>query len=402
VLGPQAGREGGGWDLGYHFDPLDWIWSGRTLTNATLVLTNGVAVGVYGSKGLTLRNGAKLVSEGSPRRLNRLVRYPAVQEQPGVWGTNTSTMSLIEPATASPLPEVRLRFTDVSLLADTANRRQVMPVGAAIVSVFELSHSQVRGGSFGVCSMAGTGMVVGWTNTVFERCGVTFSQGTTSSALGGVGGGGSLLSVPGYFPFTLNLCNDLFRKGTVTFTDLDTGSTWTVRENLFDVDTLSNYSSSSSFLPSYNGYRSGLSSLGGAGNKTGLTMDYQGGVAGGWYGVLGGFYYPTNGGTGSLTSLINAGGVASAGSRGLYHFTTTTNQVKDGTTTLDIGFHYVAAEPATGLPCDGDGDGLADYAEDRNGNGGSPDAGESDWQVSENGTTGVPGLEVFTPLEPLR
>jgi len=92
--------------------------------------------------------------------------------------------------------------------------------------------------------------------------------------------------------------------------------------------------------------------------------------------------------------------VASAGSRGLYHFTTTTNQVKDGSTTLDIGFHYVAAEPATGLPCDGDGDGLADYAEDRNGNGTfEAGLGETDWQTSPNGTTGTAGLQVFTPLE---
>jgi len=47
---------------------------------------------------------------------------------------------------------------------------------------------------------------------------------------------------------------------------------------------------------------------------------------------------------------------------------------------------------------DSDGDGIPDYLEDRNGNG-SADSGETDWQQSEYGTTGVPGLQVFPPLE---
>jgi hypothetical protein len=49
---------------------------------------------------------------------------------------------------------------------------------------------------------------------------------------------------------------------------------------------------------------------------------------------------------------------------------------------------------------DTDGDGLADYFEDRNGNGTYDSAsGESDWTTSPNGTGNQPGLEVFTPME---
>ena len=44
------------------------------------------------------------------------------------------------------------------------------------------------------------------------------------------------------------------------------------------------------------------------------------------------------------------------------------------------------------------GDGLPDYVEDRDGDG-TVDTGESNWQQSENGTTGTAGLQVFTPLE---
>ncbi len=50
------------------------------LTNATLLLTNGVAVGFYGTNGTRLLYGAQFISEGSPTNLCRLVRYPAVQE----------------------------------------------------------------------------------------------------------------------------------------------------------------------------------------------------------------------------------------------------------------------------------------------------------------------------------
>ena len=143
--------------------------------------------------------------------------------------------------------------------------------------------------------------------------------------------------------------------------------------------------------------RSGLTSLGGGNNKTGLTMDYQGGLATNWFGVLGNYYYPTSGATNGLTNLVDAGSVTNASLRGLYHFTTTTNQVKDAATVLDIGFHYVAADLATGLPVDTDGDGLPDYFEDRNGDG-QYGSGEANWLISESGTTGSPGLQVFTPL----
>ena len=71
--------------------------------------------------------------------------------------------------------------------------------------------------------------------------------------------------------------------------------------------------------------------------------------------------------------------------------------MKEGASKVDIGFHYVAVD-SSGKPIDTDGDNVADYLEDINGNG-VADSGERDWQQSENGTTGVPGLKVFTPLK---
>jgi hypothetical protein len=56
-------------------------------------------------------------------------------------------------------------------------------------------------------------------------------------------------------------------------------------------------------------------------------------------------------------------------------------QAKETNSVVDIGFHYVAVDSATGLPLDTDGDGLPDSSEDRDGDGqGLTDSGESDWQ----------------------
>src|SRR5207245_11124246 len=50
TLTPQAQRDTDTPDLGWHYDSLDYCWTGLNLTNsATLLLTNGVAIGLYGT-----------------------------------------------------------------------------------------------------------------------------------------------------------------------------------------------------------------------------------------------------------------------------------------------------------------------------------------------------------------
>lgn len=372
TLFSQAQRDTDSLDLGYHADPLDYVWTTRNLTNATLLLTNGVAVGVYGSKGTTLRNGAKFVSQGAPNNLNRLVRYTAVQEQPMVWGGSASSL-LDYYSGSSPVPQVWLTFTDVSLLA-ASQRVLVDGLNATYnpINPLAIAHSQLRGVAQTI-QIFSTGAVVALTNNVHERCTWYWGQGYT-----------------GYYtfsPYTLTLYNNLFSLGSVTFYYATNTTTWTVKDNLFTPDSLTKQGSYS-LTAGYNGYRSGLTSLGGSGNVTVTNLDFQ-------IGPLGNYYYPTNGT--DLVRLLDAGSRA-ATNAGLYHFTTTTNQVKEGSSQVDIGYHYVAVDLLTGLPLDYDGDGLPDYFEDRNGNG-QPDTGETNWQVSENGTTGVPGLQVFTPLK---
>jgi hypothetical protein len=71
--------------------------------------------------------------------------------------------------------------------------------------------------------------------------------------------------------------------------------------------------------------------------------------------------------------------------------------VRETNSVVDIGYHYVAVD-AYAMPLDADGDNIPDYLEDANGNG-VLNTGERDWQGSENGTTGMPGLKGFTPLK---
>jgi len=113
---------------------------------------------------------------------------------------------------------------------------------------------------------------------------------------------------------------------------------------------------------------------------------------------------------------------------GLYHFTTTTNlisglQRKETNSIVDIGYHYVAIG-TNGLPIDTDGEGLADYFEDTNGDGSyNSNTDLADWNNRDtdgdgtndyleyvqgrnpriagtiSDTNGIINLQVYTPLK---
>lgn len=108
-------------DLGYHFYPLDYLWTELPVTGATLFLTNGVRVAWYGKNGIFLAKDSRLISEGKPNHLNRIVRYTTVQEQPTVLGVNYSGASAVLLTTnnlaLANRPDIQLRFTDVALQA---------------------------------------------------------------------------------------------------------------------------------------------------------------------------------------------------------------------------------------------------------------------------------------------
>src|SRR5207249_8844331 len=128
-------------------------------------------------------------------------------------------------------------------------------------------------------------------------------------------------------------------------------------DNLFDKTTITRASSDSSYFNNgYNGYVTGFSRLEGfpTGDKVlSAAPAYL-------TSYLGSYYYPTN--DGMLSTLTNAGS-RTASSATLYHYTCWTNQQIEASSTVDIGFHYIATD-SSGNPLDYDGDGIADYLED--------------------------------------
>jgi hypothetical protein len=380
VLAPRAPRDTDLPDLGYHYPALDYLWANLGVTNATLVLTNGVAVAAYGPQWLKLVSNGAITSVGRPDRLNRITTFHTVQEQPQAWITNVASFNVVD----GP-PKVTLRFTDVSLMSAADSGRKLLAQDQHAETV-EIRDGSVRGaywwhyngGGFGVANLR-------LLNSVLERCYFTWFQGSYSA------------DTQNYLSLTLRNC--LFTQSTLLLKRGTSGyGAWNIHDNLFDgTDPTLNFYSSSSVVDvrGYNGFTGASDPFGGTGSKLNLLNDFQ-------TGPLGPYYYPTSGATNSLASLINADATRTSGSVSLYHYTTRSDRAKDGATDaqLDVGFHYVATD-ANGVPLDADADGLPDYFEDANGNGaGTPDAGETDWDNGYNSPNALPGggLVIYSPL----
>jgi hypothetical protein len=146
--------------------------------------------------------------------------------------------------------------------------------------------------------------------------------------------------------------NNLFWQSVMTVNNQSTNA-WVFQNNFFDrVSFVTNAGPANG---NYNGYVTGHTRLTVGANDVVLTLPLAFEKA-----DLGDYYQPASSG------LINKGS-QSATNLGLYHYTTTTNQVKETNSLVDIGFHYIAT--VNGLPSDMDNDGLADYLEDANGDG---------------------------------
>jgi hypothetical protein len=338
-------------DLGYHYDPLDYIWSTLSVSSGkTLTLGTGVSIGIYGSSGLTLNANSKLISQGAPNQMNHLVRYNVVQEQALLWGTTAGqSIDVLTPLSSSL---TQLRFTDVSLVDGDAGRLwNLTSPSTATVSV---NDSTIRGAYLHVDDASST-MLLTFNNNVFVRCNLRFQS-----------------------PVFLNLRNNLFLGGQVGLICQAANSTWVTKDCIFDTVTMTQ--GSQTFSNAYNAYTSTNTLNGAFKSRTLAVCDYR-------TGPLGEYYCPMPPGA-QLASLSDFDTGTRADQVGLYHYTTHTNlssgrQIKEGYTSLDVGFHYVAVD-SNGNPIDSNGDGVADFIADADGNG-MPDA----WEISYFGHTGI-------------
>ncbi len=375
VLYPTVRRDSDVPDLGYHYNVLDFRLTALNLTNCTLTLTNGVAVGVHGASGLQLRNGSVLISQGTPNAPNRLVRYQTVQEQPIVLGATAVALFDI-PGSVSTRPIVRMRFTDVSGMGAGITGPTFLDTPGYYINELSLTDCQLRGTLvrfFEQSSGIGQQVLVSLTNNVFERCTVYLSKY--------------------YYSYDINMTvscyNNLFYGGLVTFAyDTHTGynPSWNIKDNHFDTVSLSQNGSGPAtyILKANNAYQS-TTSLGGSSNITLTAFPYATSYLGRWYQ--------------GATNMVNLGS-RNATNATLFHYTTQTSQTKETNSVVDIGFHYVATD-SNGLPLDNDGDGAPDYLEDKNGNG-TADSGENSWLSynSPNLLSGSPAIRIETPSNP--
>jgi hypothetical protein len=275
TLSPEAQRDLDIPDLGYHYSPIDYVLNEVTLANATLLLTNGVAIGTYGNRGLYLTNGAKFTSQGTALNLNRFGHINRVQEQPTLITGTTQHACLASIATSMPFPEVRAAFTDFSMIANTMyyNGYLIMNVIASPLAVANFSNCLFRGTYLDLRSSTTPATPYSFVNNFLERNTWVLYQDT------GTG-----------YPFTISAYNNLFRGGTNIFYYYNTNSTWTLRDNLFDCDYMYQ---TANFDALNNGYRAGLATLGNDTTAiTNLVMDYQGGSITNYLGYVGNYYYP--------------------------------------------------------------------------------------------------------------
>jgi hypothetical protein len=376
TYGPQVQRDTDTPDLGYHYDPLDYCFGGVTACS-NVTFTAGTAVGWFelpGSSGLgygiSLTNNMFAIFNGTAISPCIFTRYDAVQEGGnGLW-KNKGTLGGLENGGSfnqnSPAG-ITAAFTDFTHLAGDPGHFRDGTNGQPIV--IRAKHCEFDGAA------SGGNMLAGYTNCLFYRAG--FGISTASS-----------------YPYQYYV-NCTFYGGNLTFGHTEGGAPYWysyIHDCAFDGTTFNiddPFGTNTTYANyNYNAFNSGAAQPPTEGANT-VTVTGGFNWQSSWFG---GFYQPTN------SPLINAGD-RTADQIGLYHFTMQTNQVVDGSSTVDIGYHYVATD-AYGYPLDSNGDGIPDYLQDANGNG-LYDAGDlGDWVYGlYNGLTTSKGLLVFTPLK---
>ena len=375
-LSPQTPRDTNtvGVDLGYHYDPLDYVFGGVDLYS-NLTITAGTVVGyyadygnVYSSRqpyGISLNDGASLTSSGTAILPTWIVRYDTVQEGGNGNWTVTGYMGgiMFNGSRSGITPQLNGRFT----------KWASGPGGGG----FFRDNWAYGVGSFSDCEFYGSGMCSYWPSLYFTNC--FFSRVSTS-----------FFDQMDAASFTFQNCT--FYEGVLAMArdSWQSPSFWTVRDSAFDGTAFSwsdNFNGDTNYTAfDYNAYNSantdwqtypypyppnyGTLEVVGPHDVI-VTNGYNWQTS--W---LGNYYLPTD------SPLIDMGNT-NANLLGLYHFTTQTNQVKETNSVVDIGYHYVAVD-ANGNPLANYGDGIPDYLDDTDGNG-LPDW----WEIQYFGHIGI-------------
>jgi outer membrane protein assembly factor BamB len=325
-------------DLGYAYDALDYLLSKSG--GSQLVLTNGVAVGFFGSYGIAPA-GAGFTSCGLPQAMNHLCWYPSVQEQPIKFNNVATPSSALFSISGNSENVMDLRFTDISLQGE---RQAFFDNGNAnympIVSIYDCTG---RAANFSITSgspfqNANPGSEISLQNNAWSRSTFTLFNGYINYI-------GTIYQ----YPLGVFLYNNLFWSNTLSLTYDDNQATshpgWTLNDNLFDGASLSSGGDghwTNYFSAGHNAYYKTPTNTMPVASPiviSNLAFDF---------GPLGQWYSDSNTVALNAASLINTGS-RSAAAAGLTNETLFTNLNSSGAEipdsgTVDIGFHHVATD----------------------------------------------------------
>ncbi len=308
LFAPQAERDSGTPDRGYHYPVLDYaIRQMRIPSGYTVTVLPGTALATFGTYGIGLSPGAKLLANGTPSLPIQIVRYDTVQENPiSVWNGQGSAITANWTGATGGAGE--FRFAKWSMLGRGSKHLDLEAVPFGM--------------TFRDCELSGGQIYtlrpdVRFTNSLLSGVYVSIDDDSVGQEE-----------------------NPVFQNCTIVGGECllyhTASGVWTFQDTIFQNIAFTNVIGA--FTNDYNAYSGcdGRLSPSGTHDRIG-TVPFE-------TGPLGRYYLPTN------SALIHAGST-SATNLGLYHFTTGVEQRKAGTNTVSIGYHYVAlGEPAINTP----------------------------------------------------
>lgn len=370
---PQVLRDDDTPDIGYHYPAIDYLVEDIVLENdAKLTVEPGVVVAFEGV-GVTLDDNAEVEIKGQPMRRSAFQSKLGLQEDINSITAPESALVIV-----SDTASVTADYTDFSTFDDSS-----VSFGSDSTEVWgdvSLRFCGFYGGAFSVKGLQGSALTsIDLFGNLFEDIPFTLETPFASVAL----------QQNNFSRASLSLdygVNPAPGSGNPILSD------WEIEENFVSDSSLSTVTpTGANVVALRNGYMGSSSSLRFTSSETN-SVDHSSNPSF-WTSVMGRYYVPSAGNMGNFG--VN-GGSQNADTLGLYHFTTQIAQT-EGNSVVNIGMHYPAVG-SYGELLDTDGDGIANLFEDTDGDG-FVDSTETDWQSSENGTTGVAGLQIFTRLE---
>jgi hypothetical protein len=328
TLSAQALRDTDVPDLGYHYDPMDYAFGG-VVVNSNLTFNPGTAIGWFelpGSGGpgfgIRLSGVGNAQFDGTVTAPCVLARYDTVQEGGNSNWTDKGWLSAVTSDSGNTGPvEADAQFTHFFGLSTDPN---------FFAEYDEPLILKAQNCEFSSASCEAYWMCQYFTNCLFDRV--------------------QWLGIHGnYSPEGFAMRNCTMHGGHLQIARY--GGSWPtmITNCAFDgVDFSQMDGTTNNTFCDYNAFLT-------TGGRTSVTNIHDIPVTNfNWQtSWLGNYYLPNN------SSLIDAGNT-NADLLGLYNFTTQTNQAEEGTSLVDIGYHYIALD-SNGNILDNDSDGVPDW-----------------------------------------